>query len=1073
MPCSAQGVTPLPFCECGLEWSRPKPVSALNGIMEANSANPILPGAGVPRNAAELHPCLIRRDGGASLNSPERGEPENMEWKEAAPRKIICCKKPLKIATHNIQTLKVTVTNANNNLADPLVYKTSEICNLLSQQGIEIYGMQETRWKHDEERRNEINNYPAAMGYTIYTSSAWVNSVNAATGGIALVIGRKAQGLLISVDRISDRVMKASFIGNPALTVLVAYAPTETAEDDMKTSFYRQLRSAIENVSAHNFLAILGDFNARFGPEDVPHTYNSSTNDNGLRLLEVLEDYQLQAANTQFCKRRGKLWTWRSPYDTYHQIDYILVRTKWRKSVTNCEAYSTFSSIYSDHRVLTANLCLKLRAAEKEHTKPTKYVWSELLTNRDLQKSYAIELKNRYQALQVEDAQIPDYSCFVQANRETAEKLLTQAPKCKREAQNLEPRVVKARAEVEEAYKKYSEAKDDESLHAEYKAKKEVLYGAYAQIQQEELTRKVKEVEEANASSNHGAAWKLINDITGKSSTQSSKLKASSSEERVKLWHKYFKNLLGNPPNTDGSGTPIEQVFGKLSIRDDPFDMEEYVVAKRTIKCGKSCGDDGITPEFLKYVGLDDIILGFINKAYSSKDLPREWKTLIIVPVPKSGDLTKPDNYRGISLISLVMKLYNRMILNRLRPILDPLLHISQNGFRQKRSTIGQIVALRRLIEGAKGNNLPCILTFIDFRKAFDTIHRGKLIEILRAYGVPDKMIEAIEATYSETWAKVRTADGETETFQILAGVLQGDTLAPFLFIVALDSALRRAIEGREEELGFTLQKRASRRVAAKMVTDLDFADDIALLSDTVEQACTLLLVVEKECKNIGLGLNAKKTKVMPINIKANEVNVKTMDGTQLDVVDDFKYLGSWVASTEHDIKVRRAQAWKVLHDMKKIWKSRLSPQLKRRVFVASVESVLLYGCETWSLTVQMERSLDGVYTRMLRMVLNVSWEDHAKNVDLYGALPRVTDKIRARRMGLAGHCVRHPELVASNLILWEPKHGTRSRGRPATTYIDTLRRDTGLSNTGEIRALMINSDLWRAAIRDSRVGVG
>lgn len=131
---------------------------------------------------------------------------------------------------------------------------------------------------------------------------------------------------------------------------------------------------------------------------------------------------------------------------------------------------------------------------------------------------------------------------------------------------------------------------------------------------------------------------------------------------------------------------------------------------------------------------------------------------------------------------------------------------------------------------------------------------------------MPDEIIEAIEATYSETWAKVRTADGETETFQILAGVLQGDTLAPFLFIVALDCALRRAIEGREEELGFTLQKRASRRVAAKMVTDLDFADDITLLSDTVEQACTLLLVVEKECKNIGLGLNVKKTKVMPMS---------------------------------------------------------------------------------------------------------------------------------------------------------------------------------------------------------------
>ena len=91
-------------------------------------------------------------------------------------------------------------------------------------------------------------------------------------------------------------------------------------------------------------------------------------------------------------------------------------------------------------------------------------------------------------------------------------------------------------------------------------------------------------------------------------------------------------------------------------------------------------------------------------------------------------------------------------------------------------------------------------------------------------------------------------------------------------------------------------------------------------------------------------------------------------------------------------------------------------------MFVASVESVLLYGCEAWSLTVQMERNIDGVYTRMLRMVLNVSWEDHVKNVDLYGTLPRVTDKIRARRMGLAGHCIRHCVRIRSHPL------GTKTR---------------------------------------------
>jgi hypothetical protein len=892
-----------------------------------------------------------------------------------------------------------------------------------------------------------------------------------------MIIGRKANDLLSSVDRLSDRIMKASFIGNPAMTVLVVYAPTEGGEEDIKNTFYNQLRSAIEKVPVHDFLTILGDFNARFGPEDVPHTYNCNTNDNGRRLKGVLEDYQLEAVNTQFKKRRGKLWTWKSPHDTHHQIDYILVRSKWRKSVTNCEAYGSFSPIYSDHRIVTANLSLKLRATrQRGQTVTVNYVWGELSTNTDLQKSYAIEVRNRFQALQVEgddSDKPPEYKYLCQANHETAEKLLKKVPRRKSKAQNLDPRVIKAREEVEEAYKKHSEAKKDESLHAAYKSKKRVLYGVYAQLQQEQLTQKVREVEEAHTHSNHGAAWKLINEISGKNSAQSSKLKAESSEERVKLWHKYFKNLLGNPPNIDGSDTPIRQVFDTLSIRDDPFDMEEYLAAKRTIKCGKSCGDDGITPEFLKYVGLDDIILGFINRSYSTKDLPQEWKTLIIVPVPKSGDLTKPDNYRGISLISLVMKLYNRMIMNRLRPALDPLLRIFQNGFRKKRTTVGQIVALRRLLEGAQGNNLSCVLTFIDFRKAFDTIHRGKLIEILRAYGVPNKMVEAIEATYSETWAKVRTADGVTEAFQILAGVLQGDTLAPFLFIVALDYALRSAINGREEELGFTLKKRASRRVAAKMVTDLDFADDISLLSDTVEQACTLLLAVEEECTRIGLGLNAKKTKVMPININDKDAIVKTLDGTQLEVVDDFKYLGSWLASTERDINVRRAQAWKALHNMRRIWMSSLSSQMKRRLFVATVESVLLYGSEAWTLTAQQERSIDGVYTRMLRMALNVSWEDHIRNVDLYDTLPRVTDKIRARRMRLAGHCVRHPELAASGLILWEPKHGTRSRGRPTATYVDTLKRDTGLSNTNEIRTLMEDRDQWRAAIRNSRVGVG
>ena len=157
---------------------------------------------------------------------------------------------------------------------------------------------------------------------------------------------------------------------------------------------------------------------------------------------------------------------------------------------------------------------------------------------------------------------------------------------------------------------------------------------------------------------------------------------------------------------------------------------------------------------------------------------------------------------------------------------------------------------------------------------------------------------------------------------------------------------------------------------------------------------------------------------------------------------------------------------------MNKVWKSEMSDNLKRRLFVTTVESVLLYGCESWALTVKDENALDGVYTRMLPAARNVPWQDHITNVELYGKLPRLSDTIRQRRMRLAGHCVRHPELTACDLVLWEPNHGKKSRGRPRATCIDTLRRDTGLSSTTEIQSLMEDREMWRGAIRNSRVGI-
>ena len=178
----------------------------------------------------------------------------------------------------------------------------------------------------------------------------------------------------------------------------------------------------------------------------------------------------------------------------------------------------------------------------------------------------------------------------------------------------------------------------------------------------------------------------------------------------------------------------------------------------------------------------------------------------------------------------------------------------------------------------------------------------------------------------------------------------QGDTLAPFLFIIVLDYALRKALDGREEDLGFTITPRKSRRHPKEVMADLDFADDIALLSDAIEEAQELLSRVETECNKVGLGLNGPKTKSLAYNIE-NPPPLRTRDGTELEYKRDFKYLGSWVDSSEKDIAVRKALAWKALNGMSKIWSSSMNPELKKRFFLATVESILLYGCESWAMT--------------------------------------------------------------------------------------------------------------------------
>ena len=126
------------------------------------------------------------------------------------------------------------------------------------------------------------------------------------------------------------------------------------------------------------------------------------------------------------------------------------------------------------------------------------------------------------------------------------------------------------------------------------------------------------------------------------------------------------------------------------------------------------------------------------------------------------------------------------------------------------------------------------------------------------------------------------------------------------------------------------------------------------------------------------------------------------------------------------------------------------------------MESVLLYECEAWTVTPKLSKDLDGCYTRLLRIVFNVNWKQRITNKELYGSLPKVSEKIRDRRLRFAGHCCRSKEEPTSRLLLWRPKHGKRKADRPTITYTDVLQQDTGLE-TPDMRTAMLDRSVWRA----------
>ena len=258
------------------------------------------------------------------------------------------------------------------------------------------------------------------------------------------------------------------------------------------------------------------------------------------------------------------------------------------------------------------------------------------------------------------------------------------------------------------------------------------------------------------------------------------------------------------------------------------------------------------------------------------------------------------------------------MLLNRIAEFVDPLLRRNQNGFRKGRSTTPQILALRRIIEELKISKKKAAIVFVDFKKAFDSVNRSIMFKILSNYGIPEEIINAIKVVYDSHTSYINTPDGPTDPFTTTTGVLQGDTLAPYLFVIVVDYILRQSV-GFNNAKGLYIKPNKTQRDPAKFLTDLDYADDIALTAQ-ISDAQQLLTSLEVASAKVGLMLNAKKTEYLVLNGDTEDPAILARNGSVLKQVDDFKYLGSYVCDSKKDFTTRKALAWTACNKLHHIW---------------------------------------------------------------------------------------------------------------------------------------------------------
>lgn len=854
--------------------------------------------------------------------------------------------------------------------------------------------------------------------------------------GVGFIINKTRKNWIKSFMGINDRVALLNLnIQGLSMSIIQIYAPTETACEEEINNFYTNVNRAVDQ--AYKNYIIMGDFNAKIGqPRKDEHLIMKPNgygerNQRGQRLIDFALEHKLAILNTFFHKKPNQRWTWRSPNDKYkNEIDYVL--SNQPNIFQNIEVLNL--NYPSDHRAIRATMSITKQTKKRTAYKSNRY--SSLKTEQEIlsfKQNISSQLQDLYKAQE---------KTSVQALYSTLTKAITQSLQDARISNEISKGNHKVLKEYTlELIKRRQELQHTKIKTRDTKNELSALYKLISKhIKQDYKCYRLKTIEKhlEKAGSSKKALKELRINKSWIDSLNCKDKTVNNRKEIIDVATHFYKTLYkaqGNECTSHSYANDINSTNKSGDIA--PITEKEVTQEIKKLKLEKSPGPDGITNEAIKVAWplLTLPLLHLFNLILKTAEIPSQWAESEIILIYKKGDSKDITNYRPISLLSCIYKLFSSIINKRISVTIEANQPIEQAGFRKSFSTIDHIHTLEQIMEKYQEKQITLYIAYIDYKKAFDTVSHSSIWTALQAQKVEQKYIDIISNIYKSSTAKIKL-ESTGPTFSIGRGVKQGDPLSPKLFISLLESIIKRL---NWEKTGLNIN--------GKYLSHLCFADDLVLLSESSTQLQSMIDSLNTASKQVGLEMNLSKTMVMTNSLQRRI----SVDNETLKYTENYIYLGKQIGLNrkQNDLEIeRRVQnTWNKYWSLKEIFKSNMPTNIKTKLMMQCLLPCLTYACQTWKFTCKLKSKITSCQRGIERSMLNIKKMQKIRHTKIREATKATDALIYAKKLKWkwAGHVARlKDERWTNRVTTWKGPIGKRRKGRPHMRWSDELIKIAG-----------------------------